>query len=480
MLLAGPGASIENNGLISSVGERVTAIEILDQGARLLNTGDVLASGDLAIGVSFDNLTSASFNIPDGEAPGDLPDAEFLNSGSIIAEGANAVGTSIIMDQGTVINQGSIDRSLGGLAQTASDIGAGLLVIARDVDVENAEGASVTAEGNVSPAFAAFGTNIDFQNDGRISSSGDSAEAVILLGAGYTFQNGATGQITSSGIESPAVRIGPVRDLDNVLGTGIGAFDDVLVALLEGDEETTDFAEFITSLAEADLDPASFDNAGLIEATGIASPAVIVNASGGTIENRAAGTIRSTNDFGLVVGGDRVTINNAGEIAADAAAGSATIRAAWIEAGQSTFNNLGTGMVDGGIIAVLSEVEAAQEREFDLNNSANATIMGPEAVTVLEARTLDLLNEGYEVYIPADACGDVTPEAHERAMDRLVQAGAVPMNSLQFIFELQQDWARGETYDGVMEILKAHTPFRGQFHAQKNGHPKHHGIAVKA
>ena len=73
--------------------------------------------------------------------------------------------------------------------------------------------------------------------------------------------------------------------------------------------------------------------------------------------------------------------------------------------------------------------------------------------------TLDLLREGYEVYIPADACGDVTPEAHERAMQRLVQAGAVPMNALQFIFELQQDWARGETYDGVMEILKAHTPY---------------------
>ena len=73
--------------------------------------------------------------------------------------------------------------------------------------------------------------------------------------------------------------------------------------------------------------------------------------------------------------------------------------------------------------------------------------------------SLDMLREGYEVYIPADACGDVTPEAHERAVQRLVQAGAVPMNSLQFIFELQQDWARGNTYDGVMEILKAHTPY---------------------
>ena len=48
--------------------------------------------------------------------------------------------------------------------------------------------------------------------------------------------------------------------------------------------------------------------------------------------------------------------------------------------------------------------------------------------------TLDLLKAGYEVHVPTDACGDVTPEAHERAVDRLVQAGAVPMNALQVVF----------------------------------------------
>lgn len=73
--------------------------------------------------------------------------------------------------------------------------------------------------------------------------------------------------------------------------------------------------------------------------------------------------------------------------------------------------------------------------------------------------TLDLIQAGYEVYVPTDACGDISTEAHERAVERLVQAGAIPVTSLQFLFELQQDWARGETYDGVMEILKAHSPY---------------------
>jgi len=73
--------------------------------------------------------------------------------------------------------------------------------------------------------------------------------------------------------------------------------------------------------------------------------------------------------------------------------------------------------------------------------------------------TLDLLQNGYEVYVPTDACGDITEEAHERAVQRLVQAGAVPVTSLQFLFELQQDWGRSETYEGCMEIMKAHTPY---------------------
>jgi nicotinamidase-related amidase len=72
---------------------------------------------------------------------------------------------------------------------------------------------------------------------------------------------------------------------------------------------------------------------------------------------------------------------------------------------------------------------------------------------------LELLASGYEVYVPTDACGDVSKEAHERAVTRMVQAGAVPITSLQLLFELQQDWARSETYEGVMEILRAHTPY---------------------
>ena len=67
---------------------------------------------------------------------------------------------------------------------------------------------------------------------------------------------------------------------------------------------------------------------------------------------------------------------------------------------------------------------------------------------------LSAIEQGFEVYVIADACGDVSDEAHERAMERMVQAGARPMTSLQYLLELQRDWARTETYGMTTGIAK--------------------------
>ncbi len=69
---------------------------------------------------------------------------------------------------------------------------------------------------------------------------------------------------------------------------------------------------------------------------------------------------------------------------------------------------------------------------------------------------LSALDQGFDVYVLADACGDVSDEAHERAMDRMVQLGAKPMTALQYLLELQRDWARGDTYDLTTGIAKKH------------------------
>ena len=57
---------------------------------------------------------------------------------------------------------------------------------------------------------------------------------------------------------------------------------------------------------------------------------------------------------------------------------------------------------------------------------------------------IQALGEGYEVYIVTDASGGVSVEAHEMAIMRMVQAGAVPITWTVFASELQRDWARTE------------------------------------
>ncbi|MFC7610797.1 isochorismatase family protein [Teichococcus aestuarii] len=67
---------------------------------------------------------------------------------------------------------------------------------------------------------------------------------------------------------------------------------------------------------------------------------------------------------------------------------------------------------------------------------------------------LSALDQGFEVYFIADACGDISAEAHERAVERMVQAGARPMTALQYLLELQRDWARTGTYEMTTGIAK--------------------------
>ena len=74
----------------------------------------------------------------------------------------------------------------------------------------------------------------------------------------------------------------------------------------------------------------------------------------------------------------------------------------------------------------------------------------------LATAVLSALDDDYEVYIVTDASGGITLEAHEYAIERMIQAGAVPMTWLQVLLEWQRDWARTSTYEAVMAIATEH------------------------
>src|SRR3989449_1061017 len=66
------------------------------------------------------------------------------------------------------------------------------------------------------------------------------------------------------------------------------------------------------------------------------------------------------------------------------------------------------------------------------------------------------LGDGYEVYFVTDASGGVSVEAHEMAIQRMVQAGAVPITWTVFASELQRDWARTATVPALAQTLVDH------------------------
>lgn len=69
---------------------------------------------------------------------------------------------------------------------------------------------------------------------------------------------------------------------------------------------------------------------------------------------------------------------------------------------------------------------------------------------------IQAVGEGYEVYAVTDASGGVSVEAHEVAIQRMIQAGVIPITWGVLSAELQRDWARQETVGALAEVMIEH------------------------
>jgi nicotinamidase-related amidase len=63
----------------------------------------------------------------------------------------------------------------------------------------------------------------------------------------------------------------------------------------------------------------------------------------------------------------------------------------------------------------------------------------------------------YEIYMVSDASGGTSKEAHDNAMLRMIQAGVVPVTWQQVMLEWQRDWARKDSYNAVMDVVREHS-----------------------
>ena len=82
--------------------------------------------------------------------------------------------------------------------------------------------------------------------------------------------------------------------------------------------------------------------------------------------------------------------------------------------------------------------------------------------TSLVFPALQMLEEGYGVYAVEDASGGTSKAAHDAAIRRIEQAGAVSLTAFQVLLEFQRDWSRKEHYEEVMAVVKEHGGAYGQ------------------
>ncbi|WON77715.1 hydrolase [Serratia sp. UGAL515B_01] len=68
-----------------------------------------------------------------------------------------------------------------------------------------------------------------------------------------------------------------------------------------------------------------------------------------------------------------------------------------------------------------------------------------------------LQDTDYEIYMVADASGGTSVDAHKYAMDRMIQAGVIPVTWQQVMLEWQRDWANKATYDDVISLVQEHS-----------------------
>jgi nicotinamidase-related amidase len=100
--------------------------------------------------------------------------------------------------------------------------------------------------------------------------------------------------------------------------------------------------------------------------------------------------------------------------------------------------------------------DAAFRKAVEETGKKNIIIAGLWTEVCVTWPTLNMLNDGYNIYVVEDACGATSKLAHDAAIRRCVQAGAVPMTTIATVLEFQRDWANREHYDALLSIFREH------------------------
>ena len=108
-----------------------------------------------------------------------------------------------------------------------------------------------------------------------------------------------------------------------------------------------------------------------------------------------------------------------------------------------------------------SAVNAWEEEAFrdavEATGRRKLLIAGLWTEVCLVFPALDLLRDGYEVYAVSDSSGGTSFDAHERGMQRVIQAGAVPVTWESVMAELGRLY-KGDYIQKFVGIMQDHLP----------------------
>lgn len=76
---------------------------------------------------------------------------------------------------------------------------------------------------------------------------------------------------------------------------------------------------------------------------------------------------------------------------------------------------------------------------------------------------LHAIKEGLESYGLMDAAGDSTPEAHQFAIERMLQAGVVPITLESLVSEWMHDWGNPKAGELVAEVYSKYGAMIGEW-----------------
>ena len=130
--------------------------------------------------------------------------------------------------------------------------------------------------------------------------------------------------------------------------------------------------------------------------------------------------------------------------------------------GQTPYPQLAEALGDHPIIYRGGEYNALDNpdvlKAVEATNRQRLVVGGISTDGCVIETAFGALRRGYTVALVADATAGETRETHDLAVQRMVQAGVIPVSWLSLATELQMDWSKGDTAQAYFNIIAEASP----------------------